>query len=718
MKTKLLMIVVLTLLMAASGLAANRTVTTTSDAGAGSLRQAITDASPGDTINFDVTGIIVLTSGELQVCKNLTIAGPGATTLTLSGNNAARVFNICPEFMVTIQDLTIANGYSTNGGGIYNNAGSLALLNCTFQANTARGADGCAQPSWVAAQPAAGGAVYNLGTIHATNCLFTGNYATGGSGPWSYSPPYPPSGFDSGARGAGGGVLNANGAVFEAVGTTFRYCVATGGAGATRGDFPSGGDGKGGAILNQGQLRLWGVTLTANQAVGGSGGAYFGYVDTYAPGGAGAGGGIENEAGAVNLSGGLVASNSVSSGLSGGGAGVRGGGICLEAGTAGLAGVVLSDNCASGSAGRGSPYAIAGEAVGGAIYSLGTVAVTNCTFLRNRAQAGDMDGVPTSVNGADARGGAVCNDASSPFQAVQSAFLTNTAVAGRAGMGMSAPSGGVAQGGAIAGDLVFVNVSLAGNQATGGVGGSYFGGGSGDNGSGGNAYGGALYGAGTASFTNCTLTDNSAIGGLGGQSASGPPGSSGTAQGGGIAFASGGTLKNTIVAYSTSGGNLWGSITDAGNNLSSDATGGFTAGTSHLNTDPLLGPPGNYGGFTPTVPLLYGSPAINTGDTAAAPATDQRGFSRFGSAADIGAYEWGAAPPITPQFTGIRQPATNRTELQLSGEIGRRFELHASSNLTQWFWLTNLTNTSGSMPYTDTSATNQPRRFYKATQLP
>src|SRR5439155_4667454 len=59
-------------------------------------------------------------------------------------------------------------------------------------------------------------------------------------------------------------------------------------------------------------------------------------------------------------------------------------------------------------------------------------------------------------------------------------------------------------------------------------------------------------------------------------------------------------------------------------------------------TDPRLGPLGNYGGPTQTLPVLGGSWVLNAGSNPAGLTTDQRGigFPRvLGSAADIGAFE-------------------------------------------------------------------------------
>lgn len=80
-----------------------------------SLREAIelANANPGAaTIRFfaGLTGTIVLGGTELRITDGLTITGPGANLLTVSGNNASRVFNVDdglgPWIDVVLEDLT------------------------------------------------------------------------------------------------------------------------------------------------------------------------------------------------------------------------------------------------------------------------------------------------------------------------------------------------------------------------------------------------------------------------------------------------------------------------------------------------------------------------------------------------------------------------------------------------------------------------------------
>jgi hypothetical protein len=118
------------------------TVTTLNDSGPGSLRQAIADAVPGDTIDFAVTATITLTTGQLLITNNLTISGPGATNLTISGNNASRVLSFS-GVTAAISGLTVAHGYVYGaGGGILNGSSTLTVSNCTLTGNASENGRG------------------------------------------------------------------------------------------------------------------------------------------------------------------------------------------------------------------------------------------------------------------------------------------------------------------------------------------------------------------------------------------------------------------------------------------------------------------------------------------------------------------------------------------------------------------------------------------------
>ena len=98
------------------------TVTTTTDSGAGSLRNAITAAGDGDTIQFDTAlsgQTITLTSAELVIDKNITISGLGPTLLAVSrASNATnfRIFHVMPGHTVMIEGLTISAGHGDGYG--------------------------------------------------------------------------------------------------------------------------------------------------------------------------------------------------------------------------------------------------------------------------------------------------------------------------------------------------------------------------------------------------------------------------------------------------------------------------------------------------------------------------------------------------------------------------------------------------------------------------
>src|SRR5712671_5471544 len=194
------------------------TVTNLNDSGAGSLRQALADASDSDTIEFAVTGTISLTSGELVIDKNITISGPGSNSLTVrpSSGSFFRVFDVMPSHNITIQGLTISFGYadSAQGGGIFldeqvtatiadcsltnnytgdiggsifiNGGAMLTVLNSTISGNTAGTSE----------HGGSGAGIYNnAGTLTIIDSTISNNTA------W----------FGHFSGGGGGGILNANG---------------------------------------------------------------------------------------------------------------------------------------------------------------------------------------------------------------------------------------------------------------------------------------------------------------------------------------------------------------------------------------------------------------------------------------------------------------------------------------------------------------------------
>ncbi len=109
-------------LWAGTASAVDYVVTSSADSGAtGTLRWAINqaNATPGSTINF-AAGLanqtINLSSSLPLIEANVTIDGAGAPGLTISGGNTSRVFFV-DHGTVTIQNLTIANGFAQGGSG-------------------------------------------------------------------------------------------------------------------------------------------------------------------------------------------------------------------------------------------------------------------------------------------------------------------------------------------------------------------------------------------------------------------------------------------------------------------------------------------------------------------------------------------------------------------------------------------------------------------------
>ncbi|MGK7920094.1 MAG: DUF4347 domain-containing protein, partial [Trichodesmium sp.] len=145
------------IMAAYNGTLATLTVTNNNDSGTGSLREAIATAQSGDTIEFDpsvANQTITLTSGQLEIDKDLIIDGVNAPNLIISGNNTSRIIDlkltpILEKTTLTIKNLTIANGKTSEiakagaGAGIRTeNYSELIVENSTFLNNYASGRGG------------------------------------------------------------------------------------------------------------------------------------------------------------------------------------------------------------------------------------------------------------------------------------------------------------------------------------------------------------------------------------------------------------------------------------------------------------------------------------------------------------------------------------------------------------------------------------------------
>ena len=146
------------------------TVTNLADSGPGSLRDAIAKATSGETISCAVTGTIFLTNGQLVLNKSLSLVGPGAPNLTLSGRARSRVINVQRLTTNLISGLTITDGLAYDGAGLRCEVGAaLRLANCIVSSN----------------QASFGGGLWNGGGAVVIGCTFQQNMGTEGAGAWN-----------------------------------------------------------------------------------------------------------------------------------------------------------------------------------------------------------------------------------------------------------------------------------------------------------------------------------------------------------------------------------------------------------------------------------------------------------------------------------------------------------------------------------------------------
>jgi hypothetical protein len=154
----------------------------------GAINAANSSSGVADTINFNLVSpaTITLVGSQLPTITDsagLTIDG-GSANITVSGNNAVRVFEVGTSTIsgakLTLNNLTVANGRATNGGGILNNSSNtLVVNNSTISGNIAFVTVGLT---------GIGGGIHNNGALTVSNSTISDNNASNAGGIWNDDP--------------------------------------------------------------------------------------------------------------------------------------------------------------------------------------------------------------------------------------------------------------------------------------------------------------------------------------------------------------------------------------------------------------------------------------------------------------------------------------------------------------------------------------------------
>jgi hypothetical protein len=631
-------------------------VTTNTDSGPGSLRQAVLNAAtvPGDdtvTFNRSLSGRTITLTNEIVINSGITIDAStlpaGVTLAGAVGTVSNRIFSISAGATNVLRALTLRSGGSLgavgsgNGGAIYNE-GTLTAIGCYFTQNSARTNFGFR-----------GGAIWSSSRLHLTNCTFRANFAAAAGAILTGGTPAGGSRTNSITHctiyGNNAGFFDAGLAATGAV--DVAYCVFYQNEANFSGSDVNGGPGQltfqGSNIATYLSGSPNGTTpLAANPllaAVADHGGPTV--TIRWQPGSpaydSAAGSttatdqrGLPRTAGSAPDLGAYEAQSDPGAGIEtltvntpidefdpigDGGTGlslreaIRGaitnatitfapsiftGGTNLIPFTPANGQIILSTNLTIDAS--SIPGGVVLSATGSGNRVLRVDSGSTITLRRLTLTGGN--GYPDN----NVRGGAIFN---AGILSLTDCIVTNNASA--EGFGGAILNSGTLRlqrstfannraliaGGAInnfsaTSLLIASNCTFTSNRAN---------------------LGGAIQSASagaTAVMTHCTLFANQAT----------------NSTGGGINVASGSvTVSNSIIAanLAVTGSNLNGALLLTGVNLT--------------NGNPLLAPLGDYGGLTPTLALLSNSPALNAASATGAPA-DQRGYSRFGLP-DLGAFE-------------------------------------------------------------------------------
>ena len=382
-----------------------------------SIKNATGTVTGGGTINIANGQYSGENNTNIVIDKNMTIAGESRGNTIINGTGSAQIFTIQKGINVIIKNLTFVNGTATQNltladenitaGGAVCNFGNLTIINSTFRDNKATSEDISKNHA------VAGGAVYNAGYLTVTGSDFINNTATGNL---------------IGNNGTlGGSILNIGSLTVDTSNFTGNSATA------------------GGAIYNLGVLTVLNSIFTGNIAAGNnvtSGGAIYNEYNST----------LNLNGGILNIYGSNFTGNQASgNGMSGGGAIGNEKNLTIKNSTFTGNKVISTGN----------------TAMGGAVFNIGNLTVTNCKFGLNALTGNTANG----KNNASAAG-AILNSGNLTING--SEFNYNAAYFG----------GAVYNGG---------NLTVTGSNFTGNT-----------------AMGGAIFNTGNSTITSSNFTGNAA----------------------------------------------------------------------------------------------------------------------------------------------------------------------------------------------------------------
>jgi hypothetical protein len=598
----ILAVVGLLALMPSTARAGTIIITNCTSAG---VNAAIGNANDGDVLVFACTPLAktIGITNTLVITKQLTING--GTFITLSGGTNTRIIDINGGGTLTLTNIRLVDGQAVTGGGVRVQQGTALVSNTTFIRNVATDSS----------LATFGGAINNRGVLRVVNSHFFTNsvdsqgHVNGSGGAIASNGilTVEDSVFSGNVADFNGGAVNQfsigrldiRGSTFVSKSARFGGAINTfATATITSNLFIHNDADTGGAIVattfNFPPVLIAQSTFFSNTAQ--RGGGFYAFSHTSLDNltfrgnralGANGGGAVGNQA-EVSLSNSVFVTNSTASA----GGAISNQGVLtisdssLMSNTAVLAGGAISNTgllIVSSSVFTGNATTTSNGQGGAIVNALtGTLDVDYSSFVFNRSSAGGAIAVSGGANADVAR----------------SAIVSNSASVGSGGGG-----GGILNNGL----LTVTNSTLTQNFSV--------------------FNGAAIFNGGGSATTvilNSTIVSNSVTGG-------------GALRNTGLAPTSTLTIKSTIVAGNTSA-NCQGQITNGGHNLQ---FGDLSCGGAILNGNPLLGPLALNSGPTLNFALLPGSPAINAGDNAGCPSTDQRGIPRpQGPVCDSGAFEF------------------------------------------------------------------------------